>query len=234
MELTALLATAASVGFIHTVLGPDHYIPFVAMSKARNWSYSKTALITFLSGLGHVFSSVLLGFAGLWLGTALSKLERFEGVRGNIAGWMLLAFGIAYTAWGLRQAYKGKSHGHFHLHADGAGHSHDHAHSTEHSHVHENGKANITPWILFTLLVFGPCEPLIPLLIYPAARHSMSGVLAVTAVFGLVTIGTMLAAVMLSLYGVRLLDFSRLERYTHALAGFAVTMCGVAVCFLGL
>lgn len=232
MQLTAIALTAASVGFVHTLLGPDHYIPFVAMSKARGWSYSKTAAITALSGLGHVLSSVLLGFAGLWAGTELAKLERFEGLRGDLAGWMVLGFGVAYMVWGLRQAWKGRAHGHFHLHPDGA-HAHSHGHSGEHAHAHD-GKRNITPWILFTLLVFGPCEPLIPLIIYPAAKHSWAGVAAVTSVFGVVTISTMLATVLLSLYGVRLLDLSRLERYAHALAGFAITMCGVGVVFLGL
>lgn len=233
MELTALAFTAASVGFVHTLLGPDHYVPFVAMSRARGWSYTRTAVITLLSGLGHVLSSVLLGLAGLWAGAELSRLTRLESLRGDLAGWLLLAFGLAYTAWGLRQAWRGRVHGHFHLHP-GGGHSHPHGHETAHAHVHGESGANITPWILFTLLVFGPCEPLIPLVIYPAARHSWAGVAAVTAVFGTVTMATMLATVMLSLYGVRLLDFSRLERYSHALAGFAVTMCGVAVVFLGM
>ncbi|MBI5745219.1 MAG: sulfite exporter TauE/SafE family protein [Elusimicrobia bacterium] len=233
MELTAIALTAASVGFVHTLLGPDHYIPFVAMSKARGWSYMRTAVVTFLSGLGHVASSVLLGFAGLWAGTELGKLQRFEGLRGDFAGWLLLTFGLAYTAWGLRQAWRGKSHGHFHLHP-GGGHTHAHSHAEEHAHAHDGAKANITPWILFTLLVFGPCEPLIPLVMYPAAKHSWAGVAVVTAVFGAVTVFTMLVTVMLSLFGVRLLDFSRVEKYTHALAGFAVTMCGVAVVFLGL
>ena len=33
-SILILVITAASIGFIHTVLGPDHYIPFVATSKA--------------------------------------------------------------------------------------------------------------------------------------------------------------------------------------------------------
>jgi len=31
-EITVLLATAASLGFIHTLIGPDHYLPFIVMS----------------------------------------------------------------------------------------------------------------------------------------------------------------------------------------------------------
>ncbi len=51
-ELCILATTAFSVGVLHTVLGPDHYIPFVAMARTNNWSAKKTASITTLCGLG--------------------------------------------------------------------------------------------------------------------------------------------------------------------------------------
>ena len=61
-ELRLLVLTAASLGFVHTVLGPDHYLPFTVLAKARKWSISKTAVITCLCGAGHVLSSVVLEF----------------------------------------------------------------------------------------------------------------------------------------------------------------------------
>jgi hypothetical protein len=64
-ELKALVITAASLGFFHTLLGPDHYLPFIMMSWARGWSGLKTGLITFLCGLGHICSSVVLGLIGV-------------------------------------------------------------------------------------------------------------------------------------------------------------------------
>ncbi len=64
-DSTVLYLTAASIGFFHTLLGPDHYIPFIVISKARKWSMWKTNLITFLCGIGHVGSSILIGFIGI-------------------------------------------------------------------------------------------------------------------------------------------------------------------------
>ena len=64
-ELTILSITAASIGFIHTLIGPDHYLPFIVMGRAAKWSLTKTIIITFLSGIGHILSSVLLGFIGI-------------------------------------------------------------------------------------------------------------------------------------------------------------------------
>ena len=74
-EVIILAGTAATIGLIHTILGPDHYLPFIVLSKARQWSMLKTSVITFLCGLGHVLSSIILGFVGIALGMALFKLE---------------------------------------------------------------------------------------------------------------------------------------------------------------
>ncbi|MHC4835539.1 MAG: sulfite exporter TauE/SafE family protein, partial [Planctomycetota bacterium] len=171
-EILILCGTAASIGLIHTAVGPDHYLPFIVMGRARQWSAAKTAWITLLCGLGHVFSSVLLGLIGVAAGTAVMKLKAFEAFRGSIAAWLLIGFGFAYFVWGLHRALRNRPHTHWHSHGDAGEHEHEHTHFVEHTHVHEQKNANLTPWILFTIFVFGPCEPLIPLLIYPAAQSS--------------------------------------------------------------
>lgn len=235
-EYAVLIVTAASIGFLHTLLGPDHYLPFIAMARARQWSLLKTGWITFLCGVGHVASSVLLGIVGIALGIAVSKLEGVESFRGDLAAWALIAFGLVYFVWGLRKAWGKKSHEHRHAHASGIAHAHAHSHESEHVHIHEaEGKASsITPWILFTIFVLGPCEPLIPILMYPAAKQSFSGVVWVTAVFGGITILTMLGIVTASSWGLQMIPFKRAEKYTHALAGGAICLSGLAIQFLGL
>jgi len=234
-EITALTATAASIGFIHTLIGPDHYLPFIVMSKARKWSLAKTGWVTLLCGIGHILSSVVIGFIGIAIGIAVNKLEVIESVRGNIAAWVLIAFGLVYFIWGLRKAIRNRPHSHIHIHPDGSKHEHVHSHSNEHIHIHyKDGKVNITPWVLFTIFVLGPCEPLIPILMYPVAKNSTSGLILVTAVFGTVTIATMLGIVLISTFGINFLPLSKLERYNHALAGAAILVCGLAIQFLGL
>jgi len=233
-EIIVLCATAASIGFIHTIFGPDHYLPFIVMSKARKWSMARTAVITFLCGLGHILSSVVLGLIGVAFGIAVMKLEAFEAFRGNLAAWALIGFGFAYFVWGVHSAIKNKPHTHAHLHDSTGAHVHEHGHAGEHAHAHVAEKANITPWILFTIFVLGPCEPLIPILMYPAAKNSFTGLLLVTAVFGGVTITTMMTVVMLASWGINLAPFGKLERYTHALAGATICVSGLAIQFLGL
>lgn len=234
-ELWLLTFTAASIGFFHTLFGPDHYVPFIVIAKARKWSLAKTFWLTLACGVGHVGSSVLLGILGIALGLAVMRLEAFEAFRGNIAAWALIAFGFVYFLWGLRRAFRKKPHQHIHAHQDGTTHTHMHTHSSNHVHVHEKADAvNITPWILFTIFVLGPCEPLIPLLMYPAAKNSIMGLTLVTAVFGSITIGTMLAIVLIASFGIAFVPTEKLQRFSHALAGAAVCLCGVAIQFLGL
>jgi len=234
-ELPILLVTAASLGFVHTSLGPDHYLPFIAMSKARHWSVYKTSLVTILCGIGHVLGSVIIGLIGIAFGIAITKLQEIESTRGEIAAWLLISFGLVYLIWGLRKAYRNKPHSHIHFHQDGEVHFHTHTHEKEHAHVHsDEKKANITPWILFTIFVFGPCEVLIPLFMYTASLKNTIGLVLVTSFFGLATILTMLIIVLVSLSGIKLISFNKIEKYTHALAGAIILFCGLAIKFLGL
>jgi len=238
-EILVLAGAAATVGLGHTVIGPDHYLPFIVMSRARHWSLSKTLLISFFSGLGHVLSSVVLGFLGIAFGFAVSRLEHAESARGAAASWLLIAFGFAYLIWGLHRAVKNRPHEHVHIHAGGESHEHVHGHESEHLHVHDHirtprEKANITPWVLFAIFVFGPCEPLIPLVMYPAAKHSLVGVVFVTAAFGLTTIATMLTIIAASWYGISFVRLGKFERYSHALAGAMILLSGLSVHLLGL
>ena len=233
-SLWLLCVTAASIGFLHTLFGPDHYLPFIVMKKARNWSFAKTLSITIVCGLGHVLSSVVLGLIGIVAGIALMKLEVFESFRGNIAAWALIGFGFAYFLWGVRMAIRNKPHTHIHVHDDEKKHSHHHSHVDVHSHVHEDKVKSITPWILFVVFVLGPCEPLIPILMYPAAKGSLMGLILVTSVFGIVTLATMTGIVVIVSFGINLVPIKKIERYTHALAGAAICLSGIAIQFLGL
>lgn len=229
-EILILAGTAATIGFFHTLLGPDHYLPFIFMAKARQWSMIKTSWVTLACGVGHVGSSILLGVIGYVFGIALFKLEAFEGFRGDIAAYAFVVFGLAYFIWGVRRAIINKPHKHKHLHKDGTLHAHEHSHVEAHNHVH---KTNITPWVLFTIFVLGPCEPLIPILMYPAAETSTSGMIFIAIVFAIVTIATMLAVVLIATFGFNLVKFGKLERYSHALAGAIVFLSGIAI-ILGL
>jgi nickel/cobalt exporter len=216
--LNILLWTAVSIGFIHTLIGPDHYLPFIVIGKARNWSIPRTLSITILCGLGHVLSSVLIGAIGIAIGTAAGNLKSIESVRGEVASYALIIFGMIYGIWGLWRARKG--------------HSHKHLPNGEHL---DNGNArSVTFWTLFIVFVLGPCEPLIPILMFPAVKHDWYGVVIVTLAFGVATISTMCALVYAASKGLSFIKTQVLEKYVHAMAGGIIALSGMAIKIFGI
>lgn len=229
-----LAGTAVTIGFIHTLIGPDHYLPFIVMGEARAWSIRKTMFITFLCGVGHVLSSVVVGLIGIAAGLSLSRLEIFESFRGNIAAWLLIAFGLIYMLISLRRLYRKKRHVHQHHHTEGLTHEHEHDHFSGHSHIHVGDRKNMTPWILFLIFVLGPCEPLIPILMYPAAANNISGVILVSLLFSAVTIATMMTVVLTFRLGLSRINLKPLEQYVNVIAGATIAVSGLAIQVLGL
>ena len=227
-----LLIAALSVAFFHTLVGVDHYLPFVVLGRARRWSMRKVVAITAACGVGHVIGSVALGFVGIGLGVGLGKMEWIESVRGEAAAWGLIAFGLAYMAWALIRLRRGARHRHLHAHADGELHDHDHDHHAEHLHAH--GAAAATFWGLFVVFALGPCEPLIPVLMAPAFEQDWWLVAQVTAVFSLVTIGVMVGMAVAGTLGLRLAPLRAVERYGNVAAGAAIALSGVAIRALGI
>ena len=230
-----LAAVAVGIAFVHTIAGPDHYVPFLALARARDWSSRKTAAITCACGAGHVASSVVLAAVAAVAVVGTERMLALESLRGELAAWGLIAFGTLYAVWGVRRAFRNRPHAHWHAHDDGAVHDHVHDHHGGHLHPHERpARPSMTPWVLFTIFLFGPCEPLIPILMVPAAAGDWIGFAAISSLFAVVTVATMLAAVFLALHGLRRIRVHALERWSTALAGASIAGCGVAIVILGL
>jgi sulfite exporter TauE/SafE len=209
-----LLLSAFTLGLIHTLMGPDHYIPFIVMARARNWSLSHTIIVTFFAGVGHVSSACALGFLGIFLGLTIAKLNLITSYSVSTAAWLFLLFGLLYLVWGIRYAarYQQKKH--------------EHSHS--HSPIKKTWK-QLTPWILFTIFILGPCEPLIPLMFYPALQGEILMVTFITLLFGLATIIAMLTMVIGAYAGIQRLKFPLLQRYGNAAAGMIIFLTGCVI-----
>lgn len=209
-----LLAAALSVALLHTLVGVDHYLPFVVLGRARKWSLRKVLGITAACGAGHVVGSIGLGFVGIALGTALGMMEWIESVRGSLAAWGLILFGLVYMAWAARGLYKDRTHGH--------------------AHPEPSKIGTMSFWGLFIVFALGPCEPLIPVLMVPAFEQDWWLVAQVAGLFSLSTIGTMLVMATIGTMGLRLAPLQAVERYGNLAAGFAILASGLAIQFLGI
>jgi sulfite exporter TauE/SafE len=228
-DLQVLLGAAIAIAFLHTLTGPDHYLPFIALSRSRKWTLSRTLFWTLLCGCGHVLSSVVLGLGGAAIGWSLSKIKWLEGVRGSVAGWMLLGFGIVYGIWGLVRAKQNKRHKHFDVYDDGSVYVYEHRHGDV---VAPKDRHAVTPWVLFLIFILGPCEPMIPLLYFPAAQASWWGMALLIFMYSFFTLVTMAVVVASGYYGMHFFKAEALEKYMHAISGLTIFVCGLGVVFL--
>ena len=249
---TVLLGTAASLAIVHTLIGIDHSLPLAALGRARGWALGRTLLVTGVCGAGHVASSIVIGAAGVGLGVATDSLLQIESARGELAAALLLGFGLAYTAWALWPRHGGRGGAGTQavppahaldgreaaaLRAPQAG---DQPRAGGRPDAGGDGAGDIrglTAWALFVVFVLGPCEPLIPLMVVPGLTGDWLAVAAIAAVFGLLTIGVMLAAVTAAWHGLGWIGQPALlrgGRLAHAAAGLVVTASGAAVLWLGL
>ncbi len=146
--------------------------------------------------------------AGLVLGFSFSILEGLESQRAQVAGLLLIGFGLAYAIWGIKHVHR-------------------------HHHAKIGAKQSVTVWAIVAIFVLGPCEPLIPLM-FIAATHSWTAVWLVVAAFGLVTLVMMIAQALLAYIGIRLMSLHKLEHYSHATAGVVIAVTGGMVMFLGI
>ncbi|MDO6739271.1 sulfite exporter TauE/SafE family protein [Wenyingzhuangia sp. 2_MG-2023] len=218
-ELQILLSTAISIGVIHTLTGPDHYVPFVVMAKSKGWTLKKTSSVTLMCGLGHVSSSIIIGIIGIIFGVGLSKIEFLESQRGDIAGWLFIIIGALYLIFGITKRIT---------------HQKPHTHKLPKFLTRKNSDRKISPWSLFLIFVFGPCEVLVPMLMYPAAHENSTAILLVSVTFSIATLLTMLAVVLpLSFLTVKI-PFKNIHKYSNVLVGITLLTCGISIIFLGL
>jgi hypothetical protein len=208
-----LAGAAAGVGALHT-LAPDHWVPFAALARAQRWSAAKTARITFLCGFGHVTVSALLGLLGLLFGRAI--FEKAGARMEAVAGVLLVGFGLAYGAWGMRRAAGRRVHGHAHAHYD---------------HVHDASKT--TAWSLFLLFSADPCVAVIPLL-FAAAPLGTAPTVGLVLLYEAATIGTMILLVLPARAGFQRLRFPWLDHWGDAVAGGLIAATGAVVIALGI
>lgn len=100
-----VLSGTIIISVLHALI-PSHWLPVIAIGKKENWSLTETLQVTFLSGLAHALSTILIGVAIGYIGSELSiHLEKFTNV---IAPVLLILLGIFFI-------WQHHRHRHFHI-----------------------------------------------------------------------------------------------------------------------
>lgn len=90
-----VVVVAAGVGVLHTLIGPDHYLPLVGLAHERGWSRRKLAGATLLFGVAHVGTAALLALLATKFTPALVEMiAGADRARAIFCGLMLVLFGV--------------------------------------------------------------------------------------------------------------------------------------------
>ena len=103
--MTSIIIGSFLISLLHAVI-PSHWLPVLTIGKKEQWSLKETERVTFVAGLAHVLSTIIIGVLLGVIGIGLN--EQIDHFTHLIAPSILILIGLYF----VRQHYV---HHHFHL-----------------------------------------------------------------------------------------------------------------------
>lgn len=201
------IASAWLVGFVHA-LAPDHWLPFAAMARANSWSRRRLTGAMLCAGFLHLFAAFALTFLAFRMGFSPEHLRDWDARRAGVLPILLVGFGMAYFIWAIKKKTRRKLS------------------------PAPKGSSGFLK-VLFFLVIFGPCEPLVPLL-FASAVHGWESILISTAAFSTATLTTMVIVAQASYAIPKAQAEKRSHRLSHVVAGGLMAAAGLAIGVFGI
>lgn len=201
--MTTLILGSLILSVLHALI-PNHWLPVLAVSKREQWSLQETTSVTFLSGLSHVLSTVLIGIVFGLLGLQLSEsIEQFTSI---IGPGILIALGIYYI-------YQHHHHHHFHL--------------------QDNAVRSSRRKLILGLVVamfFSPCFEIEAYFLL-AGAHGWYMIGLIALVYTVITIAGMLVWVRIVYRGILKLNWHAWEHNAGIITGITLIITGIIFFF---
>ncbi|MFZ6011668.1 MAG: hypothetical protein ACOYXT_15100 [Bacteroidota bacterium] len=202
--MTTLIAGSLVLSVLHALI-PNHWLPVLAIAKKENWSLTRTTGITFIAGLSHALSTVLVGVVvGLIGFTLASKIEYFTRF---LAPSVLVALGLFYI-------YQHHRHKHFHLH--------------RHDEIVSDTKVIAS---LVVAMFFSPCLE-VEAYFLMAGSEGWWAVVLLAVLYTVVTVGGMVAWVRFTYAGLLKINWHNLEHNAGVITGITLVLTGIASFFI--
>lgn len=202
--MVTLIAGSLVLSVLHALI-PNHWLPVLAISKKENWTIGETTWVTFLSGLAHALSTVIIGVAIGLLGVTLS--ETLTGFTHIIAPSILVALGIFYI-------YQHHRHKHFHLHPE----------------IKPMSKNRIVVGLAIAMF-FSPCFE-IEAYFLMAGAYGWQQVATLAFLYTAVTVTGMVVWVRLTYRGLFNLNWHSLEHNAGIITGITLVLTGIISYFI--
>lgn len=199
----SILIGSLLISLLHAII-PNHWLPVIAIGRKEGWSLSETSTVTFIAGLAHVISTIIIGILLSVIGDELKDhIQDFTRVIGPA---ILILVGIYF----IRQHYQ---HHHFHV---------------------DNNKLKSKKHIVAALIVAMLLSPCMEIEAYFLLAGSISwyfvGVIAI--LYGLISISGMLIWVRVAYKGLLKLNWHSLEHNAGMITGAVLIVTGIITFFI--
>lgn len=193
------------LSLLHGII-PNHWLPVIAIGRRENWGLPRVMEVTFISGLAHAVSTVIIGVIMAFLGLELSASVE------NFTHWIAPSILIIIGFFFIYQHYR---HKHFHLH-----------------HTPEGGRS--TAKIIMALVAAMFLSPCMEIEAYflMAGTISWSLVFLIATLYTVITISGMLIWVRLAYNGILKLNWHKWEHNAGIITGLLLVATGILSFFI--
>ena len=193
------------ISLLHAII-PNHWLPVLAIGKKEGWSLAETSRITFIAGIAHVISTIIIGLLLGLIGSELTEhIEHFTHIIGPS---VLILMGLYF----IRQHYK---HNHFHLQKE---------------LIEKKTKSSIILALVIAMFL-SPCMEIEAYFLLAGAEgwYVMAGI---AAMYSIITIAGMLIWIRIVYKGLLKLNWHKWEHNAGIITGLVLIITGIISFFI--
>lgn len=209
-NLLAYVIGAAIVGILH-MSAPDHWLTLCVLARNKQWAPKKLFGISFVTAIGHVALSVVMGLVVVVIGLAFSHLISYYLDTG--IGMIMVGAGLIVGIIPLVRKSEHPKHEH------------------HHEHDEEKKSSKLTQKIgYFAILgaALSPDPSIIPIYL-SAIPAGFYFAIELSVVFAAASILTLLLLVQLGTMGLAKTLAKIPEKYNDSMVGFVIAAIGIYV-----
>ena len=203
--MSTIIIASFLISLLHA-LSPSHWLPVLAIGRKENWSLPQTIKITFIAGLAHVVSTVIIGFILGYVGASMQAYADY--FTRLVAPGILILLGFYF----IQQHYK---HHHFHL--------------NEKKMIGRSTSKII--WALVIAMFLSPCME-IEAYFFLAGTYGFWFSAAIAFMYAVVTLTGMMIWITVAYKGMLKLNWHSLEHNAGIITGGILIITGIITFFI--
>ena len=201
----SILTGSLLLSLLHAVI-PNHWLPVLAIGRKENWTINEISRVTFLSGLAHALSTIIIGVIIGLLGLELTEsVQHFSHI---VAPLVLILLGLFFI-------YQHHRHKHFHLH-------------NKPKPTFSKKKIIVT---LMVAMFFSPCMEIEAYFLL-AGSFGWYAIITIALLYLVVSVSGMVIWIRLAYKGIVKLNWHKLEHNVGIITGLTLIVTGILTFYI--